>query len=240
MVPDAQDLVHAVRAHRVLRWHGLDDGQDGVAHRLEGLGNERRTDRARRVAAAERDHSAPPAHRHRGRGEKVASEVDHVLEIVLVAQAGSDETDHGVNLCRAQADGSAHAAVQARKFVHADCSDTLSDVGFHESLGPPPGIYQAGGPAHEQRRVRPGRLCQVLDGYAHPRLAFHQQHVTGLQAGQQPDGVGGRCSAVAMRCLAQVPAQLAAEPARNAVERAGHGEDGMCRGRQRASLSDQS
>ena len=63
-----------------------DLGQDRVTHGVECLRNQRRTDDAARVVGAERDGSATPTPRQRS-WEKIAHEVDDVLEIVSETNA---------------------------------------------------------------------------------------------------------------------------------------------------------
>ena len=60
VVAHMQDLIDAQGAQQVLRGAALDDRQDRVEHRLKHLGDQRRTNRPRRVATVQRQHAPPP------------------------------------------------------------------------------------------------------------------------------------------------------------------------------------
>ncbi|KAG1249950.1 hypothetical protein G6F68_013062 [Rhizopus microsporus] len=120
VVPHMKNLGHTAGAHRVLRRHGLDQRQDRIANRLESLGDQRRADGAGGVAAAQAEHATAPTHRHRRRGQQISGQVDHVLQVVLMAQPSHRRADQGVNLGSGQAHGPAHSGMQIGELGHAD------------------------------------------------------------------------------------------------------------------------
>ena len=105
--------------------------QDRVAHSFEGLCDKRRADDARGMTGAERDHAAAPTLRQRHR-EKIAHEIDDVLEVVVEANSlgcvGADAcTIFIIELGRA-----ANAGVETGIFRQRRGDDALSDIGFYQ------------------------------------------------------------------------------------------------------------
>src|SRR4249919_15430 len=76
VVADVHDLAVAIMARRIVGAFYRNVRKYGIAHLLEGRGDQRRADRARRVPAAEGEHAAAPAHRDRWSGDQVARQVD--------------------------------------------------------------------------------------------------------------------------------------------------------------------
>jgi hypothetical protein len=60
---------------------------------------------------------------------EVSGQVDHVLQVVPVAQPGHRSADQGVDLGRAQAHGPTHTGVQVGKLRHADQAHTFKKIG---------------------------------------------------------------------------------------------------------------
>jgi len=90
VVTDVKEVASAgpVRPVDAVLEHDL--GQDGVVQGLECLGDQGRTDRARRIAGAEGDQATPPPQRRRRRRQHAARQVDEVLEVVVVLPEPDD------------------------------------------------------------------------------------------------------------------------------------------------------
>src|SRR6516225_4073857 len=68
-MPDVQHLARSLRQVPVPVTMGrFDSRQNGIPYGLEGLCNQRRTDRSGRTAAPEGKHAPPPVNRNRGDG----------------------------------------------------------------------------------------------------------------------------------------------------------------------------
>jgi hypothetical protein len=112
VVTDAEDFVVARIA--VAGGAPLDVRQDRITHRLKELRDERRADRACRLAATQCEQA--PAHRntHRRRGQQVARKVDDVFEIVPIALAIERPLGDQRDLAVRKTDRAANARVQVR------------------------------------------------------------------------------------------------------------------------------
>jgi hypothetical protein len=98
--------------------------------------------------------------------------------------------------------------VQSRKLVQAHGANAFNHVRLNDAAFE----RVAECCAHVQRRMRPGRLRQVLDADREPRFAFDQEHVAGPQAGSQVRRVGWQGHPMRMTSSGQEPGQRAPEP----------------------------
>ena len=57
-------------------------------------------DGAGRIATAQRNHAPPPAHRQWRHGQQVARQIDHVAQVVAVAQTLPGKGDECIDLLR--------------------------------------------------------------------------------------------------------------------------------------------
>lgn len=83
------DMVHALNAIGTIRpghRQGFDLGQDGIAHFGKTLGDQRRTDGAGWIPAAQRQQAAPPPYRNRRGWQQIAREIKDVFQIILMPQ----------------------------------------------------------------------------------------------------------------------------------------------------------
>src|SRR5574342_25741 len=177
VMADVHDFAVAVDASGVSGLLHDNVRQDRITHRLERLGYQRRADRARRVAAAERDHAAAPAHRDWRRRNQIAREIEHVLQVVAAAYARDGEPDHGLQVLLRQSDRPADAGMHSIYGRKRHGPHSVDHVGLYEDLGLFPGFRRAERVADVQRGVRPGRLSQVFDGDAYPRVPLDEQDV---------------------------------------------------------------
>ena len=151
VVAHMQDFIDAQGAQRVLRGTALDDRQYRVGHRLKHLGDQRRTNRARRVATAQRQHAPPPLLRHRRCGQQKPHQVHDVFQVVLVAEAAARVCHHLRGLLGPQADGLAHSAVQPGKLAQRHRPHTLQHVRLDDAQRFARVVVQAQRVAHIQR-----------------------------------------------------------------------------------------
>jgi hypothetical protein len=79
------------------------------------------------------------------------------------------------------------------------------------------------GIAHVERRMRPGRLCQILDGRRQPVAAGDEQHVRRAQAAPEGCRVRRYKRLVPGDLLPQPRAKLSAEPVQRGVDCGCHG-----------------
>lgn len=183
VVANVQDL--GLRAHPAPRAgvDKLDFRQDRITQRVEGLRDQGRADRLRRLAAAEREHA--PFHRFRQRwSDQVTGQVEDVLQVVGHADARDHEGDQLLDLRLVEADWPADARMQLREFAHRHHAHAL----LHVHVAQHPRLFafrrRAQVVADVERGVRPRRLRQVLDGAGEAAGAFHQQHVALAQRGR--------------------------------------------------------
>src|SRR2546426_6480129 len=181
VVPDVEDLPVAVVAARIVGLFHGDLRQDRVAHRLKGQRDQRRADGPGRIAASEGDHAPPPAHRNGRRRKEIAREIEHVLHVVPVADTGDRGGDHFLEILGRESDRAADARVHLLVVAQGNRAHAFLDIGLDQNFGLGARGLRESLVADEERRVRPGRLRQVLDRDADARVALDQQHVAGAQ-----------------------------------------------------------
>ncbi len=190
--------------------------QDRVADGLEGLGHQGRADGAGRIAAAEGQQAAAPAHRHRRFRQQVAHQIEDVFQVVGLPQAGNRMGDQARHILFAQADRPADAGVEGGVLGERHRDHPFGDVRLdqHRRVRVAAARQRI---ADEQAGVGPGRLGQVLDGHADPPIALDQQHVAGTHDGTQPaqidngKGLVGVAPRLVQEC-GQPPSDLLRQP----------------------------
>jgi hypothetical protein len=210
---DVQDLLPGIaRLRRGAAGGAGDLGQDRVADLLVGLGDQGRADGARRIAGAEGDEAATPAHRHRRCRQEIAQHVEDVLQVVFQAELAEHEGDDRITVLGRQPAGPADAgivgAVARQRHGHAAFAERHLDEA--RPLGAVLGLGH--GVAHIEGGMRPGRLGEVFDRRRDLLVAFDQQDVAGLQRAAQRLRVGGRIGFVAGGFVLQPGRQPATEP----------------------------
>ena len=91
VMTNMQDFTTALDTGRIIRFCDVDFGQNRVADRLKGLGNQGRTDRPSRIAAAEGQKPAAPTDWHKRRGDQVPGQVKNILQIILKPKPDNDK-----------------------------------------------------------------------------------------------------------------------------------------------------
>lgn len=151
--------------------------QYGIADRLIGLGNERRTDRLRWLSTAEAEHRAAIIVRHSRFLDHIADQVYHVAQIVFVSKLGARKIYKRFCILRGEIYGPADAEVEFGKVIQIYQTHPFFEVSLDQTqvrAGAFPGTnIQAG--------MGPGRLRQILYRCAYPAIAFDQQNVSDLQ-----------------------------------------------------------
>ena len=88
--------------------------------------------------------------------------------------------------------------------------------------GSPSGVTWPSGVADVERRVRPGRLGEVLDRHRDPAVALDEEHVARLQHPPERRDVGVGEGLRARRRLGELAGEVAAQPIRQGVPRRRH------------------
>ncbi len=216
---DVHDLVNTIGTYFGCCGAILHDGKHGILHRLESLRDQRRADGTGRIAAAERDH-APAKLRWDGRGrQQITREVDDVLEIVAMSKTGNRETGDGAAFFLVEPDWPANSRRHAGERRDADAVNAIHEICFDEAVC---GVGKSAIAVRADIKsgVRPGRLRQIFDRRADLRIALNQQHVPGLEAGEQPIRWSGRRSPVDMALPAQKARKGTTDLFRYAAQRA--------------------
>ena len=130
---------------------------------LEGFGDQRRADRARRIARAEGDQAAAPAHRYRRRRHEIAQQVEDVLHVVLQAEAF--DTMKLMTVSRSSGDRPLARQMRVLKARYFDSGAATQPSPRLTSIrAAAPAVRRASQHvADVERRMRPGRLRQILD-----------------------------------------------------------------------------
>ena len=177
-------------------------GSIGYLIELEGLSDQRRADCAGGVAAAQRDHASAKARRYGRRRQQIARKVDDIAQIIALAEPLYRVARHRTAIVVVQSDRAADARVLTAEHIYADASHALDHIRLDKAMrGIATGLGQVR--ADIERRMGPGRLRQIFYRDAHAAVAFDQQHVGGLQAGEQLLGPRSWRRAVDMGRLGQ-------------------------------------
>lgn len=152
-----------------------------------------------------------------------AQQVGDVLQVVAMAEPRHRVRDDRLRLVRAQAHGTTDAHVLAGEGCQVHRTHALGDIGLDEAAAFAVGARALAVADQRitdiQRRVRPGRLREVLDGGGEAARAFDQQHVGRLQAGRQAGQVGRRAATAAPAPPGEVAGQPVAKPRLPALAR---------------------
>ena len=147
-----------------------------------------RTDHAGRLAAAELQRLAAKPRGHQAHRQKVAREIDHVAQIVSIADAANRLVHHVGQVRRGQIERAAYADVEIailgeRREHHARLDDRLDqqEVRFFAELRDQRRLHRGIAPnrlvTDVQRRMRPRALRQILDAFADSFVSLDQNDV---------------------------------------------------------------
>ena len=132
----------------------------------------------------------PPAHRHRRRRHEVAQQVGDVLHVVALAEALHHEVDQPRPVLRRQPVRPADPRVVELVLRQRRRDAALPEVDLDQAQRLAVRRDPAERVADVERRVRPGRLGQVLDRHRDPAVALDEQHVARLQHPPERRDVG--------------------------------------------------
>ncbi len=178
------------------------------------------------LAAAELQRATPEPARNQADGQEITRQVEHVLQIVSVA----DVAQHLLQYLRAvgagEVEGAANPDVEIPIFAQRREHHSLLDQGFdHQMVGflaellkqvtARFGVAPQGFVADVYRGMRPRALSQVLDTFTDPLIALHQHHVGLADVALEPDQVVGNPEVVLLKRLGQ---QAQGEPDQAAPE----------------------
>ena len=197
-MPDLQNLLHRLPAARL-----RDFGQDRILYGAERLGDERRADQPRWIARAERYQPPPPPLRHRQRQQE-AHQIDDILEVIRKTDAAGGIGAHGRAVRLGQPDRTADAGVKLNIFRQRRRNHALADIGFDEHVRLTVFRHATGDRPHIQRRMRPGRLGQILDDAGNIVVAFDQEHVAAHERMTQGVRIARRERLIAVHRLLQI------------------------------------
>ena len=203
---------------RGFAFHAADLGQDRIAHRIEGLRDQRRADDAGRMAGAHAHHLAAPALRHRQRHQE-AHQVDDVLDVIVEADALGRIGADARAVFRRQPGRPADAGVIARIFRQRRTDHAFAEIGFDQNQRLAVFGLAVADAADIERGMRPGGLGEIFDDAGDVVVAFDQQHVAGLQRVLQGGKVARREGLIALHRLFQIAGQKLPD----SVEHEAHG-----------------
>jgi len=139
-----------------------DLGQDGIVNGAERFCDQGRTNQPRWIARSQRDQAPAPALGHRQR-KQVAQEIDDILEIVGETDPLDRVCTHACAISLGQTDRPADSGMEAEIFGKRRRYHAFTDIGLDQHVR----LAVFRDPAEDrpniERRVRPGRLGEILD-----------------------------------------------------------------------------
>jgi hypothetical protein len=173
----AKNLHNAIRALRCRRRKRLHQRQNRKFHTLKSPRHQHRTNRPRRLPAAQHQRPAPPFLRHRQR-QQIPHQIKHIPQIIRMPQTADHIRNHRRPPCLIHPHRPADPRMKPGKLRRPHQPHPIHHIRLHEAR-------HAVDLPHIHRRMRPGALRHVFDHDGKPAGPFHQHHIRRPQRRQQ-------------------------------------------------------